>query len=108
MDPQSHSSLQDAVESMKAVKQEHREILNQVASDPGMAPGTRWALISHLYDEEDEHLAHIASLLSSQIQSPTSPATPGPSRLELTVGSLRPEPSEPNSSSGSVGSLRRR
>lgn len=106
MDPHAGSSLGEAIQQMQAVKTEHRGILNKVASDPGMDPKTRWALIEHLYDEEDEHLEHIAGL-HSQAGAGSAPAAPSqsPSPSGLTVGSLRRLP-PPSSGSGSVGSLR--
>ncbi|MDF1662798.1 MAG: hypothetical protein P1V97_13560 [Planctomycetota bacterium] len=110
MDPHAGSSLGEAIQQMQAVKEEHRGILNKVASDPGMDPETRWALIEHLYDEEDEHLEHIAGLHSQgsagQSLPQQSQGTPAPSS-GLTVGSLRSPCGLPQSASGSVGSLRR-
>ena len=105
MDPHSGSTLGEAIQAMQAVKQEHRDILNKVASDPGMDPQTRWALISHLYDEEDEHLEHIAGLHG---QKPQPQAASNPAQQNgLTVGSLRQVCPLPQSATGSVGSLRR-
>lgn len=110
MDPNAGPSLGEAIQQLQAIKEEHRGILNKVASDPGMDPETRWALISHLYDEEDEHLEEIAGLQSRAGGGPnapsSNPSSPPPSS-GLTVGSLRRPCTLPQSATGSVGSLRR-
>lgn len=102
--PEESASLADAIAGMQAVKAEHREILARIAQDPGMAPETRWELIAHLYEEEDEHLARMAALAGGAAGSAGSAA---PSRPGLTVGSLRPRRDHPAPPRGSVGSLRR-
>lgn len=82
-------SLEAAVAKIHEVKIEHREILEKVALDPGMDPQTRWELIAHLYDEEDEHVELIQSFLQQRKTPPQSSSAP--SRPGLTVGSLRQE-----------------
>lgn len=106
-----------ALTNLAQIKDEHREILRQIASDPGMAPETRTSLIAHLYEEEDEHLAEIRAMRGSSV--PAAHATAAPAAASspgLTVGSLRMDPAPIQSSRGqaqsqpgslSVGSLRR-
>lgn len=106
-------SISEAIDDLANTKAEHRDILARVASDPGMSPETRWALIAHLYDEEDEHVAEIKAALggaASPIAAPKPTAGTGIQRPassgQLTVGSLRPRPLEPLRLKGTVGSLR--
>ena len=117
--------LAAALANLAAVKNEHRGILRQIASDPGMAPETRASLIEHLYAEEDEHLAEIQAMGSSEAPAahgssaaspgqaagpPPGSAPPNAQERGLTVGSLRADPAPikgPPHSKLSVGSLRR-
>ena len=110
--------LDAALADLASIKDEHREILKQIASDPGMAPETRTSLIAHLYEEEDEHLAEIRAMRSGP--APTAHSTLAPAAASapgLTVGSLRADPTPIHSGQGpghgdqasgslSVGSLR--
>lgn len=98
-------SLEQAVRGMQSLKAEHRELLERIASDAGMEPETRRALITHVLEEEDEKLARIAELTGSSAPAPTpSPAPSG--RARLSVGSLRAPDDRPRSHRGSIGSLR--
>lgn len=102
--------LDAALANLAQIKDEHREILKQIASDPGMAPETRTSLIAHLYEEEDEHLAEIRAMRSGP--APTAHAVqalPAASAPGLTVGSLRANPAPIHAAQPtrlSVGSLR--
>lgn len=104
--------LDQAIRDLQAVKQEHRGILAKVATDPGMTAETRWALIEHLYDEEDEHVAELIQL-SGQPSPGAAPTANAPTvdarslRAGLTVGSLRRDLTPPKPGAGTVGSLRR-
>jgi hypothetical protein len=92
MDSDAGSTLPDAVAKLAATKAEHRKILQTVAGDPGMAPETRQTLIEHLYQEEDEQVRRIASLLGGGGGATESaPGEGGDDRPTLTVGSLRRE-----------------
>jgi hypothetical protein len=103
--------LDAALTNLAQIKNEHREILKQIASDPGMAPETRTSLIAHLYEEEDEHLAEIQAMRAGPVPTAHStPAPAAPSAPGLTVGSLRANPAPihvTQPASLSVGSLRR-
>lgn len=102
--------LTQSIEQLARLKDEHRPILRQVAADPGMSPETRAALVEHLYEEEDEHVAEMTALAQrgggggGASDAPASRSrTRSPRTSGLSVGSLRPgagaEPSQ-------VGSLR--
>lgn len=114
--PDEATSIDDAIDALKAVKAEHRGILEAVSLDPGMTPETRWTLIEHLYEEEEEHLERMSALVRSEpapagAAAPASSPPAGPDatgRLRLTVGSLRPEELDFGGPGGSVGSMRRR
>ena len=97
--------LTQSIEQLARLKDEHRPILRQVAADPGMAPETRAALVEHLYEEEDEHVAEMVALAKGGA-APAAAAPKGrrsPHTSALSVGSLRPGAgSEPTA----VGSLR--
>jgi len=105
--------LDAALANLASIKDEHREILKQIASDPGMAPETRTSLIAHLYEEEDEHLAEIRAMRGGAAPAAGAHSTTAPAAASapgLTVGSLRADPAPihgHSSPSLSVGSLRR-
>lgn len=93
------ASLSAAVDALVALKAEHRKILHDVVSDPGMAPETRLTLVEHLYEEEDEHVARIAALAGASPAPASADAPRG-----LTVGSLRSD----TTTTVTLGSLRPR
>src|SRR5687767_9286594 len=90
MEIETGQSLPDAVAKLAATKAEHRKILQQVASDPGMTPETRRTLIEHLCQEEDEHVRRIAALAGGGASAGPMPVATD-HRSGLTVGSLRRE-----------------
>jgi len=79
------SSLSEAVARLQALRAEHRELAATIASDPGMAPETRQALLTHLRDEEDERISTVARLTGAARPDAAAPSPRG----GLTVGSLR-------------------
>lgn len=89
------TTLETAVEELVKTKQEHREIIDVIADDAGMAPATRKALLLHLLAEEDERVAAISEAAGG------APSAPRP-KSGLTVGSLRGEPAGPNVALGSL------
>ncbi len=77
------------VRKLQATKAEHREILQVILADGGMAAETRRTLVDHLMEEEEELVNAL---------SPTSGGTSGARGAggsgglpSFTVGSLRAE-----------------
>lgn len=98
--------LQDAVSALQNIKSEHRELLDRIAGDEGMAGETRRALIQHVLEEEDEHVQEIQGLVPREGEA-REPDQPVRRAGRLSIGSLRRDP-PPNPGPGSVGSLRPR
>ena len=97
-------TLEAMVEKLAETKREHGPILLKIASDPGMSPETRRALVEHVLEEEDEYVAAMSALSVGRPAGTINAPTPEPPQrgTGLTVGSLRPTPTHPTS----VGSLR--
>ena len=84
-----------AVARIAALKDEHRDLVTQIAADPGMSPETRTALLTHIAHEEDEAVAALVD------------ATGATARGRLTVGSLRTPRAGGWTTAGTVGTFRR-
>ncbi|MEZ6189294.1 MAG: hypothetical protein R3F62_30365 [Planctomycetota bacterium] len=95
--------LSTAIRELIAQKDEHRDLVRQIAADPGMNPRLRETLLSHIYEEETEKVQALQALAGGG-SAPAAVSSPldGGGR-GLTVGSLRP--ASPTSPGGSVGSL---
>ena len=55
------SNLQGAISDLRILKEEHRKLMAMISGDPGMDPATRQALVDHILEEEEEHLAEMAA-----------------------------------------------
>ncbi|MEQ8764571.1 MAG: hypothetical protein RL885_11635 [Planctomycetota bacterium] len=99
------NDLNAAVSALEQTKSEHREILDRIAGDEGMSGETRRALVAHVLEEEDEHMAEIQGLMRQPSSAPQSAPSTAQTR-NLTVGSMRNDPAS-GQGPGSVGSLRR-
>ena len=96
------NELDDAIRDLVAQKDEHRDLVRQIAADPGMDPALRETLLAHIYEEESEKVLELQSLAGAK-RTASAPAGAAHPR-GLTVGSLRP--TYPSSPGASVGSLR--
>ncbi|MCA8925587.1 MAG: hypothetical protein KDD82_27510 [Planctomycetes bacterium] len=94
-------SLTNAVQDLAEQKAEHRDLVRQIAADPGMSPLLRETLLAHIYEEETEKVEALRGLLESTPTPAQSPARPA----GLTVGSLRAQPAD-GGDPLRVGSLR--
>lgn len=94
------NELNDAIRDLVAQKDEHRDLVRQIAADPGMDPALRETLLAHIYEEESEKVQELQSLAGAKRPSPAGSAPP----RGLTVGSLRA--TYPSTPGASVGSLR--
>lgn len=96
------NELDDAIRDLVAQKDEHRDLVRQIAADPGMDPALRETLLAHIYEEESEKVLELQSLAGAKPPASSPAGTAHP--RGLTVGSLRPTYTTPPGAS--VGSLR--
>lgn len=105
------ASLQDRVGELQKVRAEHDALLTHILADGGMAVETRKVLLTHLRDEEQEHIDGIDALVggggAKKAPAPAGTAAASPYDRGLTVGSLRDESGPARTTArGTVGSLR--
>jgi hypothetical protein len=91
-----------AVRNRASLKPEHRELLDVLLADPGMAERTREGLVSHLLEEEDPRLLRELARAKSTSTGMAPPQSGG-----LTVGSLRANRPGRSATRGTVGPLNR-
>ena len=103
-------SLAARVGELQKVRAEHDALLTHILADAGMGVKTRQVLLTHLRDEEQEHIDEIDAIVAGGGARPTATAAASdatsPYGRGLTVGSLREGPAAGPVRRGSVGSLR--
>jgi len=102
-----HKSIDEAVAELANTKAEHRPLVETIAGDAGMDPATRRELLTHLYEEEEEHMAEIQAALGAAGAAAAAPAAGPPSGKGLTVGCLQAQHQQPGADPRVLGSLRR-
>ena len=106
-----NDSVQAVVGELQKVRAEHDALLKTILADGGMGVQTRQVLLTHLRDEEQEHIDTIEGLVGGGGAPAAAAAAGAPAlvRRGLTVGSLRIDargdgPLRPGR--GTIGSLR--
>jgi hypothetical protein len=108
MPPGERRELNELVDRIQHLKQEHGPLLDKISGDAGMSAELRRELLDHLEEEEAEVISQMAAI-APQVASRYRPGAAGPAisarikplggpapapverESKLTVGSLRPD-----------------